>query len=134
MPEPHPPKAFRALVVEDDYFIADDLKQLLLCQGADLVALSGSTDDAMTRTRTDAFEFALIDINIQGTMTFSVADEFLRQRVPFAFVSGYDRASIPSRFDGIPNWGKPYDPRQIIDNIRALQLSRPAGAPSIDKN
>ena len=123
-------KALRALVIEDDYFIADDLKQLLRRYGADRVVLSGSTVDAMAQLRTQMFDFALIDINIQGTLTFSVADECVSRRVPFAFVSGYDRAAIPPRFDDIRNWGKPYDHLQMIHGIRALWLPQVAGPAS----
>ncbi len=110
----------RALVVEDEYFVAADLKRILKQQGAELVMLSGSVDDAMAKFKDDEFDFGLLNINIRGKMTFLVADEFRRRSVPFAFVSGYDKNKIPPRFEAVPNWGKPYDDRQIVDGIRKL--------------
>ena len=115
-----PLKGLRALVVEDEYFIASDLKRILTVHGAEPVRLSGSVDDAMVQIRSGSFEFALLDINIRGDMTFLVADEFQRKVVPFAFVSGYNREFIPPRFAGVPNWGKPYDEREIVVGIKAL--------------
>ena len=115
-----PLEGLRALVVEDEYFVAADLKHILKRNGADPVRMSGSVEDALRQIRADGFEFALLDINIQGEMTFLVADMFRQQQVPFAFVSGYDRTSIPKRFDHVPNWGKPYSEREIVDGIKSL--------------
>ena len=122
-----PLSGLRALVVEDEYFVAADIKRILKAQGAKVVMLSGSVDDAMDKLKDNGFEFGLLNINIRGEMTFLVADELHRRSVPFAFVSGYDKDKIPSRFEAIPNWGKPYDDRQIVDGIRKL-WTRPGEA------
>ena len=115
-----PLEGLRVLIVEDEFFIAVDLKQILKQNGADPVKMSGSIEDAMLQIKADGFEFALLDINIRGDMTFVVADMFRRKEVPFAFVSGFDRTSIPARFAKFPNWGKPYNEREIIDGIKSL--------------
>ena len=120
MPDQQCLKGLRALIIEDEYFVADDLRKILKKQGADLVKLSGTVEDAIRNIREDGFEFALVDINIRGEMTFALADEFRRRNVPFAFVSGYERRLIPRRFDDVPNWGKPYDHRQIVTGIQSL--------------
>lgn len=113
-------KGLRALVIEDEYFIADDLKGVLKRHGAHLVRLSGSIEHAMDQGESTVFDFALIDINIRGETTFALADMLRRRNVSFAFVSGYGRSVIPRRFDDVPNWGKPYDDRQIVAGIQAL--------------
>ena len=82
--------------------------------------MSGSIEDAMGKLRDGGFEFALVDINMHGETTFTLADQFRRWNVPFAFVSGYERSTIPRRFDDVPNWGKPYDDREIIAGIQVL--------------
>ena len=120
MPEQQCLKGLRALIIEDEYFVADDLRKILKKQGADLVKLSGTVEDAIRNIREDGFEFALVDINIRGEMTFALADEFRRRNVPFAFVSGYERRFNPRRFEDVPNWGKPYDHRQIVTGIQSL--------------
>ena len=115
-----PLKGLRALIVEDEYFIAADLKHILKRHGADPVRMSGSIEDAARQVQADGFEFALLDINIQGEMTFLVADMFRQKGVPFAFVSGYDNGVIPKRFGEVPNWRKPYDEMTIVDGIQSL--------------
>ena len=120
MTNERPLKGLRALIVEDEYFIADDLKRLLTRHGADLVKLSGSVSDALDQIQKDGFDFALIDINIRGEMAFTIADHLLEEGVPFAFVSGYERSAIPTRFNVVPNWGKPYMDHVVITGIQAL--------------
>lgn len=112
-------------MLEDEYFVAADLKRILQEVGAHPVVLSGSIDDALANLRAAAFDFALLDINIRGEMAFLVADESRRRKVPFGFVSGYCGAAIPPRFAGVPNWGKPYDDRQIVVGIQALRGRTP---------
>ena len=107
----------RALVVEDEYFIADDLKRILRSRGADLVILSGSVDDAFRRIGDGGFEVALLDLNVRGEMTFPVADELVRRSIPFAFVSGYAKSAAPARFARVPLWGKPYDEQRLVDEL-----------------
>lgn len=116
-------KDLRALVVEDEYFVADDLRQILLRRGADVVTLCCSVQDAMSHVRTAGFDFVLLDIDLKGELNFGIADECQRRRVPFAFVSGYGRTFIPPRFDDVPNWGKPYDEQQIVGHIEVFWRS-----------
>lgn len=135
MSDQKPLRNLRALVMEDEYFVADDLRQVLLRRGADVVQLCGSVQEAIAHIGTEYFNFALLDINMRGEMNFRVADECLQRRVPFAFVSGYDKTFIPPRFHDVPNWGKPYDERQIVAYIEVCwraevknQQSRPHAA------
>lgn len=111
-----------ALVVEDEYFVADDLKQILKQHGAELVQLSGDVADAFVQLRDGKFEFVLLNLNMHGEMAVSFADELLRRHLPFAFVSGYDRSKIPQRFAAVLNWGKPYDDRHIVADIQRLWM------------
>lgn len=134
MSDQRPLQGLRTLVLEDEYFVADDLKQILRRQGADIVKLSGSVEDALASLRAESFDFALVDINIHGEMTFEVADALLERGLPFAFVTGYNRVVIPLRFEDVPNWGKPYDDRQIVDGIRGLQVARTGRSQSSDEH
>lgn len=123
-----PPLAgLRILVVEDEYFIADDIKHVLREQGANVVILSGSVEDARARIDDDGFEVALIDISLRGEMAFSLADELKRRNVPFGFVTGYNKAQIPQRFADAPYLTKPWDAKELVEDVQRL-WRRPTGA------
>jgi len=111
----------RALVIEDEYFVADDLKHILKRHGADHFKLSGSIEDAIRRVRENGFELALLDINIHGEMAFRLADEFKRRQVSFGFVSGYERSAIPDRFASTPLLTKPYSAAELVSYVQRLR-------------
>jgi len=101
-------KGLNILVVEDEYLIADDVKTALSGAGA-VVLGPAPTVDAATRIIAGApvIDGALLDINLAGDMVFDVADVLTARQVPFAFATGYDRASIPERFASVPRLEKP---------------------------
>jgi CheY-like chemotaxis protein len=127
MQSDQPLTGLRVLVVEDEYFLADDIEQILKAHGAEIVMLSGTVADAISRIKADGFEVALLDINLRGEMAYSAADELKQREVPFGFITGYDKQAIPERFSTIPYWSKPYDGRQLVNDVQRI-WSRPASS------
>ncbi len=114
------------LVVEDDYFIMDELRQSFERSGATVLGPVGSIDEALalaeTASRIDA---AVLDINLHGEMAFPVADALRGRGIPIVFTTGYGAATIPERFADAPHCEKPVEPEMIV----RLILAR-AGAPT----
>lgn len=106
------------LVVEDDYFIATDLCRSLVTEGVEVLGPVGRVDDALgVIARSDRIDAALVDLNLHGVMAYPVADALAERRVPFLFVTGYDRAGIPERFRDVPHCQKPVvleDARDVL--------------------
>lgn len=99
------------LLVEDDYFIAEDMACQLEARGADVVGPVASVDAAIELIgRTERIDGAIVDINLQGMMSWPVADALLRRGVRFVFATGYDSASIPARYAEIVRCEKPGTP------------------------
>lgn len=89
----------RVLLVEDDYFIADDMACQLEARGAEVIGPVASVDAAIELIEhTECIDGAVVDINLQGLMAWPIADALLRRGVPFVFATGYDSASIPTRY------------------------------------
>lgn len=110
----------RVLIVEDEYFIADELSHKLMDYGAEVIGPLGRFDEALNQAKHDGFEAAVLDINLRGQQSFPVADELLRQGVPFVFATAYDATDIPARFAKVPLWRKPYDEQAIIKDLTDL--------------
>lgn len=96
------------LLVEDEYFLVQDLVQAFLAAGAGIVGPAATVADALrlvvAATRVDG---AVLDINLQGEMVYPLADVLIARGIPFVFATGYDRESIPDRFDGHLRCEKP---------------------------
>jgi CheY-like chemotaxis protein len=84
------------LVVEDEYFIADELARSLADLGADVVGPVAGENEALAFLDTEKVDLAVLDINLEGRIGFAVADALSRLAVPFVFATGYDRGTIPA--------------------------------------
>jgi DNA-binding response OmpR family regulator len=115
----------RVLIVEDEYFLADDLERALKTRGAKVIGPYSELQAAYRRAARDHFDVANIDINLHDEMAYPIADELSRQGIPFIFCSGYNAAAIPSRFAGVKLWQKPFDAAALVDDIRHLYRRRP---------
>ncbi|KPH04368.1 response regulator (plasmid) [Rhizobium acidisoli] len=107
------------LVVEDDYFIADELARSLSRAGAQVVGPVGSlTDTLALLDDTDHLDFALLDLNLDGESAIPIADRLAARNEFFAFVTGYSSRGIPSRFGTVERLDKPVEIARVVSVIR----------------
>jgi CheY-like chemotaxis protein len=107
-------KGCRILVVEDNFLLAETLRDLLEDCGCQLIGPAPRVAAALPLCTRD-LDGALLDINLGSETCFDVADRLSEQGIPFMFLSGYsDAAIVPARFDGVPRLAKPYDREAII--------------------
>ncbi len=109
----------RVLVLEDEYFIASDIRQLLSDQDAIVIGPVGSLSQGLALA-SDPIDLAVLDVNLEGEQSFEVADVLLRRAVPFMFVTDYDRGSLPQRYRAEARIGKPFTPHDIVQMARRL--------------
>jgi CheY-like chemotaxis protein len=114
------PARCRVLIVEDEWFLANDLEAALRSLGAEVTAIVGDIGDARVQLADGRFDVAIIDINLRGCNAFGLADELQRQGIPFVFATGYSAELIPARFANVSRWEKPFDPHVLARYV--LQL------------
>jgi len=109
------------LVVEDEYFIAEDIAQALRQRGATVVGPTGDANEAIallaSGRRIDA---AVIDVNLRGESAFPLAAILRSRGVPFMFATGYDEHHIPKQFADVPRAAKPLNWRTFVQSVSAL--------------
>jgi DNA-binding response OmpR family regulator len=121
----------RILVVEDEYFLADDLKRELTTLGAEVVGPVGDLEEAAKILGQDgSIDAAILDVNLRNELIFPLARTLRTRNVPFIFTTGYDRSSIEAEFEDINLCEKPLDiaalARELVEliktaNARALR-------------
>ncbi len=100
----------RVLVVEDDYFIADDMARALRSVGAELLGTVPTGEVALALLSSEPrIDIAVLDINLRGQPVFPVAEQLRARNIPFVFATGYDEAAVPPAFSDVPHWEKPFD-------------------------
>ncbi|CCD91854.1 putative response regulator receiver (CheY-like protein) [Bradyrhizobium sp. ORS 375] len=108
------------LIVEDEYFLADDLADEFRRRGAEVIGPMCDIDEAQALLRSgQSFDAALLDINVRSEMIFPVARILRERNIPFVFTTGYDKASIRPEFADVPHWEKPIDISSVADFLAA---------------
>lgn len=104
----------RVLIVEDEYFLADDLEKGFERIGIRIVGPVPSLAQAMELVRETPIDMAVLDIQLDGDQVYDVADTLLEREVPVLFVTGYDRSDVPRRYADVPMCQKPAGADEVI--------------------
>jgi CheY-like chemotaxis protein len=114
----------RILVVEDEYMLAEDLRQALERLGAEVVGPVATVEQALKLLQSEGSpDGAVLDVNLQGDYVFPVLDLLRNKRVPFVLATGYDGWALPTAYADAPRCEKPLDMRRLTSALRE-QLSR----------
>ncbi|MGY3444765.1 response regulator [Bradyrhizobium sp. USDA 4473] len=109
------------LIVEDEYFIAEDCASLARKAGFLVVGPFNSVEEA--RHHTASASGALIDINVNGMSTYRLIDELLDMGKPVTLYTGYDRRTLPEKYADVPMVTKPHNCAEAIETLRT-QMNR----------
>ena len=111
----------RVLVIEDEYFLADDIMRALTALGARVLGPYGDLDEATAVVDRDiAIDAAIMDINLRNEMVFPLARVLRSRKVPLVFTTGYDKSSIAPEFQDVKLWGKPLDLKAMARELTTL--------------
>ena len=102
------------LVVEDDYILAQELKDELEHLGAEVLGPVSSVEDALAVLAADpAPDTAVLDLNLGGEMVFPLADALEARAIPFVFLTGYEQWTWGEHHAGVPRLEKPVDIQEV---------------------
>lgn len=113
------------LLVEDDYFLANDLAASLRSAGASILGPIGSLEEALERVVCEATpDLAVLDINLRDHAVYPLVDQLTARGVPVLFVTGYEATSVPDRYRHVPMVQKPATAADIIPLVHELTVRR----------
>lgn len=104
----------RIVILEDDFYQAQDCRQLLEAAGAEVIAISATIPDLPALLQKGRVDAVLIDINLGHGLSFDFARELKAQAIPFVFLTGYDAAILPDDLAGSNYLTKPANPERIM--------------------
>lgn len=111
----------RIFVVEDEYFLADDIGRMLRSLGAEVAGPVGDVEDALRILHDGSLlDGAVLDVNIRSEMIFPIARELKARNVPFVFTTGYDSIAVGAEFQDVPLLEKPIDLAAMAQTLAAL--------------
>lgn len=108
----------RVLVIEDEYFIADDLARALGALGAEIVGPVAEVEDAEDiLSAGTVIHGALLDINLHSVMSFPLARLLLARKIPLVFTTGYGRDMLGPEFQHVRLCEKPLDVARVAHTL-----------------
>jgi DNA-binding LytR/AlgR family response regulator len=111
----------RILVVEDNFLVAEDLRELLARLGCDVVGPAPRVEQGLDLVRQGKLDGAVLDINLGGEDCFPIAAALEERSVPFLFLTGYDdRTLIPAEYRQAPRLSKPVDVARLVSIARQI--------------
>ena len=110
----------RVLVVEDEYFIADDMAVALAREGAVVLGPVPTCAEALALVESERgqIDMAVLDINLGGELCFPVGDALIEAGVPFIFATGYEETMVPERFRHVRRWEKPFNLSGLVHGLQ----------------
>jgi CheY-like chemotaxis protein len=111
------PSGGSVLLVEDEVMIRMMVADMLSELGYSIAAEAGEIDEAIRLAQSAEYDFAILDVNVNGKVISPVADLITARNRPFIFATGYGSSGLPVEYRDRPALQKPF---QIETLARAI--------------
>jgi len=111
----------RILVVEDSALILMEIEDILADLRWEVVGPASRLSEALRLARDEDFDAAVLDVNLDGEMSWEVASILKERGIPFLFSTGYDGATVlPTKFAGERIVNKPFKAIDLVKGLSAI--------------
>lgn len=105
----------RIFVVEDEGIVSMLIEDMLIELGHEVSGIASRLDEAVQFAESGRFDFAIIDVNLDGRPSYPVAEALAARRIPFAFATGYSSQGIDAKFAKVPRLAKPFMTGDLVE-------------------
>lgn len=121
----------RILLVEDEIFVVWLLEDMLANLGCAVVGPASSVNQALAMIDAEAIDAAVLDVNLNGQMSYPIADALAARGVPFVFSTGYDKDTLLDGYRAFPVLQKPFHHSELSATLAKLLTPREPSAKSV---
>jgi DNA-binding response OmpR family regulator len=117
----------RILVVDDEPLISMLVEGWLAELGCDVVGPARSVEEGLDLADDGQLDGAILDVNLAGENSYSVANALQEKGVPFAFATGDGGLDADSGFDDPILLAKPFNfdgVKAVLDQLLAVPRTR----------
>ncbi len=108
----------RVLLVEDEYYIADDLRRALADEGAQVIGPVPTVERALALIAEEAsISIAVLDIRLGGQVVWPVVEALRSRGVDYIFATGCSASEIPLAYRGASLFRKPVDIPALVSRL-----------------
>ncbi|KQT45376.1 hypothetical protein ASG52_14500 [Methylobacterium sp. Leaf456] len=121
----YPLSGLRILIVEDEYFTAQDTRRIIERAGGAVIGPFGEVPEVMAAGLDQQLDAAVVDIGLRGQTSYRLADALEVRGVPYLFATAYDSSVVPERFSRVPLLQKPFGDPELVRLVAGLKSSTP---------
>ena len=110
-------------LVEDEVMIRMMVADMLEELGYRVVAEAGEISEAIRLAQTTEFDFAILDVNVNGKVISPVAELIKLRNRPFIFATGYGSSGLPEEYRDRPALQKPFQLETLAKMIETTLKS-----------
>ena len=104
-------------LVEDEVMIRMMVADMLEELGYRVAAEAGEINEALKLAQSTDFDFAILDVNVNGKVISPVADLIKARNRPFIFATGYGSSGLPEQYRDRPALQKPFQLETLAQMI-----------------
>jgi light-regulated signal transduction histidine kinase (bacteriophytochrome) len=113
-----PGNSLRVLVVEDSFMIVSTLELVFSSLGWTMVGPATRVPNALALVKSESFDAVLLDVNLDGEMSWAVAEALQARGIPFVLSTGYEVGKLlPESLKGSKFIRKPYNVEELETSI-----------------
>jgi CheY-like chemotaxis protein len=113
----------RALVVEDEMLLLMMIEDMLAELGCNSVTSAATVDKALALIDAQTFDFAMLDINLNGRDSRPVAEALSARRVPLVYSTGNTDHGSRDGYSDRPVLRKPFKYEELVAILTRLKLA-----------
>jgi DNA-binding NtrC family response regulator len=110
----------RVLLVEDEMLVVWLLEDMLADLGCTVVGPASSVSQALAMIDTEVIDAVVLDVNLNGQVSYPIADALAARGVPFVFSTGYDKDTLLDGYRTFSVLQKPFHPSELIQTLRRV--------------
>jgi CheY-like chemotaxis protein len=114
----------RVLVVEDEALIRMMIEEFLGELGYQVAATAAQLADGLRKAKITEIDVAVLDINLQGQLSYPIALTLKDRGIPFIFATGYGTSGVPHAFEGVPILAKPFGIDELEHGLHRATTNR----------
>ncbi len=108
------------LVVEDEHLVGRETTAALQAAGCVVIGPISTIEEALNVVRTEPFDAAVLDINLNGELVWPAAQVVRARKVPFIFTTGYSGLiDVPTELKDALWIEKPFNGEQLTNSLAA---------------
>ena len=117
------PPGGSVFLVEDEVMIRMMVVDMLGELGYRVAAEAGEINEAIRLAQCSEYDFAILDVNVNGRVISPVAELIKARNRPFIFATGYGSAGLPEEYRDRPALQKPFQIETLAQMIDATLKS-----------